>query len=69
MMVTTILMLYGTVTNIIAIVGLGLDDHKMLANEKQDIESVDEEEEEHKQYIIYPIETTCVSAIILIPNN
>ncbi|MDT0293020.1 hypothetical protein ACFQ3R_09910 [Mesonia ostreae] len=45
MMVTTILMLYGTVTNIIAIVGLGMDDHRMLATENDDIEEVDDNED------------------------
>jgi len=44
MMVTTILMLYGTVTNIIAIVGLGLSEHRMLATDTDDLEKVDEEE-------------------------
>ncbi|WP_405382062.1 hypothetical protein [Maribacter sp. LLG6340-A2] len=36
MMVGTILMLYGTVTNIIAIVGLKKNDHRMLVKEDED---------------------------------
>ncbi|TVZ09962.1 hypothetical protein JM80_2496 [Cellulophaga sp. RHA_52] len=36
MMVITILMLYGTVTNIIAIVGLKKSDHRMLVDEKEE---------------------------------
>lgn len=35
MMVTTILLLYSTVTNIIAIFGLGISDHDMLVSEEE----------------------------------
>jgi MFS family permease len=45
MMVMTILMLYGTVTNIIAIVGLKQSDHRMLANEDENDNVEDEEME------------------------
>jgi len=42
MMVTTILLLYRTVTNIIAIFGLGMSDHFMLADDDEKEENMDQ---------------------------
>lgn len=47
MMVTTVLMLYGTVSNIIAIVGLKMNDHNLLINDK-DIDQEEDATEEEK---------------------
>lgn len=48
-MVAVITMLYGTIANIILIVGLGVTDHPLVYNEEEDKNEGDKEEKEEQQ--------------------